>query len=269
MSQTESCCPPGSHPYLEAKHADLGKLVSCGGDSGLIEVNLYVARPSGAFTSAVIVLPDVWGWNGGRVRAIADSLAGAGYLAVVPRLLAPGLDGGTDGDALPPGGAFSMDWIKAFPWEVQRPKVAAALAYVKGELSDHTDAGKVGVLGFCYGGHPACHLSAGGDITCGVVAHPSMQLEQFAFGGDFPALTRSVGCPFLMLPAGNDLALFGPETEFAAALKQSAKGAECVIKPYPEMAHGWVPRGDLADPKVKRDVEAAMADVLGWFAKYL
>ena len=130
----------------------------------------------------------VWGWNGGRVRAIADGLSEQGYKVAVGKFLAPALDGGTDGDALPPDGDFSMDWIKQFPWETQRPKVEAALGFLKAE-----GCSKIGVLGFCYGGHPACWASTvEPSVVCGVVLHPSMQLEGFAFGGDTAALLKSV-----------------------------------------------------------------------------
>ena len=65
----------------------------------------------------------------------------------VPKLLTPCMGEGTDGDALPPDGAFSMDWIKNFPWEKQRPKVQAALGFLKAE-----GCTKIGGVGFCYGG---------------------------------------------------------------------------------------------------------------------
>jgi dienelactone hydrolase len=225
------------------------------------------APVSGTPSAALLLCPDVWGWNGGRIRAIADGLAGDhGYLVVVAKLLAdPALDGGTDGDALPPGGEFSMDWIKNFPWPKQQPKVAAALAYLKSK-----GCAKIGVFGFCYGGHPACYASSTDEaVVCGVVVHPSMQLETFAFGGDCKALLSSVKCPFLLAPAGNDLPMWGEEGEFGEALKASAKGGECVWKPYPEMTHGWSCRGDVANDKVRRDVEGVMKDASGFFKQYL
>ena len=208
----------------------------------------------------------VWGWNGGRVRAIADGLAEQGYKVAVGKFLAtPALDGGTDGDALPPDGAFSMDWIKNFPWEKQQPKVEAALGFLKAE-----GCTKIGVMGFCYGGHPACWASTTDpSVVCGVVCHPSMQLEGFAFGGDTVALLKSVQCPFLLAPAGNDLPMWSDSGDFGEALKASAKGAECVWSTYADMSHGWSCRGDLSDEKVKRDVEAVMKDAIGFFAKYV
>jgi len=199
------------------------------------------------------------------VRAIADAFA-ASYMVVIPKYLNPVFEGGTDGDAMSPKSEFNMDWIKQFPWKVQKPKMDAAIKLCKGN-----GITKIGVFGFCYGGHPACWASSENQdlISCGVVAHPSIQLETYAFGGNMAELVKSVKCPFLIAPAGNDLPLFAEEGEFGSALKASAKGAECVWKSYPDMSHGWTCRGDLADEKVKRDVEAVMKDASEFFKKYL
>ena len=93
----DSCCPPGSAPYLAADYVAKGAVEDLG------VVQLYVSPVDGAPTKAILRCPDVWGWNGGRVRAIADGLAAQGYLAVVAKLLSPPggpPDGGTDGSKL-------------------------------------------------------------------------------------------------------------------------------------------------------------------------
>jgi dienelactone hydrolase len=128
----------------------------------------------------------------------------------------------------------------------------------------------IGVMGFCYGGHPCCWASAENeDVVAGVVLHPSMQLEQFAFGGDCAALLQSVKCPFFLGPAGNDLPTWGDGGDFVNALKASAKGADFVYSLYPEMTHGWSVRGDVEDAAVKRDVEKVMGEAKAFFAKHM
>ena len=209
----------------------------------------------------------------------------------------------SDGDALPPDGAFSMDWIKGFPWATQKPKVDAALGLLRSK-----GAAKLGVMGFCYGGHPCCWASAeNSDILAGVVCHPSIQLETFAFGGSCEDLLKSVQCPFLLAPAGNDLPMWEEEGAFGMALKASANGSECAWQLYPEvrhgrrvelggrvaaiawlpvhrgakfdcarvvcgppqMSHGWSCRGDVIDEKVKRDVDDVMAKAKAFFAQHM
>ena len=146
-------------------------------DTGSVE--LYQSQVKGTPSSGIIIIPDIWGWNGGRTRAIADSLSDAGYLVVVPKLLTPVLNGGTDGDAMDPDTQFDMEWMKKFPWSVQKPKIEATIGYLKGQ-----GVTKTCVLGFCYGGHVAAWASAEWPdfVACGVVCHPSLQLEQYAYG---------------------------------------------------------------------------------------
>ena len=60
-------------------------MTSTGEGAGLVEFYEVVPSVIVAPTSAVIVVGDVWGWNGGRIRAIADTLAGDGYAVVVPK----------------------------------------------------------------------------------------------------------------------------------------------------------------------------------------
>ena len=105
----KACCPPGSEPYLQSEYAATGSIESVPyGDGATLEMYCPPRQKEG-LTSAVIVAPDVWGWNGGRTRAIADSIAAKGHIVVVPKLLAtPAMDGGTDGDALGPDSKFSM-----------------------------------------------------------------------------------------------------------------------------------------------------------------
>jgi dienelactone hydrolase len=45
----------------------------------------------------MLLIPDVWGYNSGRTRTIADQFASQGYYVIVPKLMTPGLEGGTDG----------------------------------------------------------------------------------------------------------------------------------------------------------------------------
>ena len=255
-----ACCPVGSLPYLAATSEAKGQVVDARG------VMLYETPVVGNPTEALLLCPDVWGWNGGRVRAVADGLAEQGYHVVVAKLLATPGQPGTDGDALAPDDKFSMAWIKNFPWSLQKAKIDAALAYLT-----RKGAQKIGVMGFCYGGHPACWASRENNypVKCGVVFHPSMQLEQFAFGGDLKALLSGVQCPFLLAPAGDDLETWGEDSANSAALKDSSRGAECVWKPYPEMSHGWSCRGDLSVPAVARDVDLVMKDAISFFNKYL
>jgi hypothetical protein len=90
---TVTCCPPNAEKYLAATHDTTGKCITL--PSGH---ELYTSGTASATKRGVLIVPDVWGWNSGRTRNIADMFAEAGYLAVVVKILTPPLQGGTDGD---------------------------------------------------------------------------------------------------------------------------------------------------------------------------
>jgi dienelactone hydrolase len=79
----------------------------------------------------------------------------------VPKLLVPAIEGGTDGDGLPPD--FDMSargkefgpWITQIPWSVIQPKVEGLIAHAKEQ-----GAAAIGVVGCCWGGWAAFHTSA-------------------------------------------------------------------------------------------------------------
>jgi dienelactone hydrolase len=77
-----SCCPPNSHKYLEASYDTVGSKITR--PNGY---EYYISGGSAAGKTAVIIVPDVWGWNSGRTRAIADMFAESGYFAIVPKLM--------------------------------------------------------------------------------------------------------------------------------------------------------------------------------------
>lgn len=146
-----ACCPKGSLPYLEATYETKGTIIQTPA------VEMYCAPIKGEkdayghypHKGGIVMCPDVWGWGGGRTRAIADGLAEQGYIVVVGKFLStPAKDGGTDGDGLSPNGQFDKEWIGNFPWPKQKVKVAGAIGYLKG-----LGVTSIGLMGFCYGGH--------------------------------------------------------------------------------------------------------------------
>lgn len=43
----------------------------------------------------------------------------------------------------------------------------------------------------------------------------------------------------------------------------------CFPSEFADMKHGWVPRGDVSDPRVKELVELALAEAMKFFARFL
>ena len=150
----------------------------------------YVAQPAGKPRGGVVVLQEIFGVNT-HIREVADAYAAAGYLAVAPsnfHRVTPGVELGYQPDDMKAG------------MELKAAVEALGIAAKQGVLQDiqvaidhAARAGKVGVVGYCWGGlltwRTACLLQGvsaavpyyGGGVTteaeiartpkCPVLAH--------------------------------------------------------------------------------------------------
>jgi carboxymethylenebutenolidase len=103
----------------------------------------YVAEPQGKPRGAIVVIQEIFGVNS-HIRDVADGFAGDGYLAVAPALY----------DRVQRG--YESGYTQA---EIQagiaiRAKITQdqALADVQAAIDYARRAGKVGVVGYCWGG---------------------------------------------------------------------------------------------------------------------
>ena len=132
-------------------------------------------------------------------------------------------------------------------------------------MKEQTNGQAIGVLGFCYGTWLFSKASATGDVdfACAVGCHPATILESAAFSGSELDLLNNLKQPTLFLWAVNDSEIFKEGGEGKAALEKSGGGVE----EYNDMIHGWVSRGDVADPAVKAGVEKAMNSIIQFFGE--
>jgi carboxymethylenebutenolidase len=106
----------------------------------------YVAQPAGQPKGAVVVLQEIFGVNS-HIRSVADGYAGEGYLAVAPSTfhrVKPGVDIGYSQDDMAAGMALKTA-VEALPAPGVMPDIQAAIEHA-------AQAGKVGILGYCWGG---------------------------------------------------------------------------------------------------------------------
>ena len=73
----------------------------------------------------------------------------------------------------------------------------------------------------------------------------------------------------MLLPAGGDAENTKPGGEMNQLFDTKPFGTDCYYQEFSEMEHGWVPRGDVSDETVARDVKAAMDLAKGYFKKHL
>jgi hypothetical protein len=109
------CCPENAHGSLKADYQARGNILTTPEGVEFYSVGEEAIQKS---KKAIYLIPDVFGWNSGRTRNIADYFADHDYYVIVPKILTPALNGGTDGDGFADRKDFSPDWIKEnWNWE--------------------------------------------------------------------------------------------------------------------------------------------------------
>jgi carboxymethylenebutenolidase len=120
--------------FIELKAAD-GAIIAA-----------YEARPSGPAKAGMVVLQEIFGVNS-HIRAVADGYAAQGYLVIAPatfQRVKPNVDIGYTQEDIALGIALKAV-IEELPAPGVMQDIEAAIAHV-------AVAGKVGVVGYCWGG---------------------------------------------------------------------------------------------------------------------
>jgi carboxymethylenebutenolidase len=194
------------------------------------ELSAYVAKPPGRPKGALVVVQEIFGVNG-HIRRVADGFAADGYLSIAPALfdrIRPGITLGYSQDEIQQGialkGQSSTDNALA--------DVAAARDFV-------TDAGRVGAIGYCWGGFLAW-LSA--------TRLPGFAAAVSYYGGGIGAVAgEKPRCPVLMHFGEKDHAI--PLTDVEKVRAAHPRGVE--IHVYPA-GHGF-----NCDERASYDAESA------------
>lgn len=106
----------------------------------------YVAQPAGPAKGGVVVLQEIFGVNP-HIRNVADGYAAEGYLAVAPATfhrVKAGVELGYQPDDMQAGFALKTA-VEALPAPGVLQDIQAAIAHA-------SQAGKVGIVGYCWGG---------------------------------------------------------------------------------------------------------------------
>ena len=134
------------------------------------KLSAYVAEPAGKPRGALIVIMEIFGVNS-HIRSVADDYAKEGYLAIAPAMfdrVQPGLDIGYT----PPDIEVGRAAMQKMKLDDAMKDVAAALAHVK-------SAGKVGIVGYCWGGTVSWKSASSVDGLACAIAY---------YGGGIPGL---------------------------------------------------------------------------------
>ena len=198
----------------------------------------YVAEPSGPARGAVVIAPEIFGVNS-HIRAVADGYAAEGYLAVAPALF--------DRAQRKYDTGYTQPEIQAGIAVKAKVTNDQALADVQAAVDYARRAGKVGVVGYCWGGTIAWYAAARGTGLAAAVSY---------YGGNVPDLKDEV-------PKVPTMFHFG-ETDQSIPLEK----ARAVAQAHPEVATHYYPaghgfncdqRGSFHEPSAKLAKERTVA----------
>lgn len=121
----------------------MGKMIELSAADGK-KCAAYRAEPAGKPRGGVVVLQEIWGINS-HIRSVADGYAADGYLAIAPALF----------DRVEPGvmmDQYTPETMQRGFGLMQKVDIDAALQDIAAAVKEVALAGKVGVVGFCFGG---------------------------------------------------------------------------------------------------------------------
>src|SRR5271163_2801815 len=192
------------------------------------ELRGYLATPIGSGPHpGVIVIQDVLGLSD-DIRAQADRLAAAGYLALAPDL-------------------YSGRGVRCVLATMQASRSGKGRAYEEIDaaramlLAREDCSGRVGIIGFCMGGGFALLCAPRGGFAAASVNYGEVPSD---------AAERLAGaCPVLGSYGARDLGLRGRAARLEQAL--SSAGVAHDVKEYPDAGHSFLNRfnaGPLLTP---------------------
>jgi carboxymethylenebutenolidase len=103
----------------------------------------YKAAPKGKAKGGIVVIQEIFGVNN-HIRRVADGFAADGYLAIAPALydrISPGVETGYSPEDIQKGFGFR-----------QKAGTDTALMDIDAARKAASEGGKVGVVGYCWGG---------------------------------------------------------------------------------------------------------------------
>lgn len=218
------------------------------------EIRAYRAKPvdSGRLPAVIVIHANRGLWP--HFKDTARKLALSGYLAIAPDMVSPA--GGTpDGDnSRSPEGDAALERLAEIPAEDVENNLVAAVDFLKGH---DESTGRVGAVGFCWGGGHVMKLAINSsNLDAGVAYYGSQPDEGY----------ENIGAPLLAHYAADDPRLVRGIPGFVEKMEEHGKPYELYIYPGTRHAFNQDNRPD------RYDVEAAYlawSRTLAFFDRYL
>lgn len=208
------------------------------------EFQAWLAAPPGRPRGAVVLLQEIFGVNS-HIRSVADGLAAQGYTVIAPSLfdrIRRGIQLGYSAAEVQEGVGYRSQLTP----QTSLKDVAAAAAVVR-------NSGRVGCLGYCWGGTLA-YLAAGQlPLACAVVY----------YGKVVAYLDQKPRCPVMFHYGSNDKSISLADVEQTRAAVPAPQN----VYLYEGAAHGFnCEQRDSYDPQA---AALARTRTLEFLARYL
>ncbi|KAL1358447.1 hypothetical protein HN51_003716 [Arachis hypogaea] len=213
-------------------------------------VKSYVTGPHDS-KLALILISDVFGYEAPNLRKLADKVAAAGFLVVVPDLLY--------------GDYFDLEnpqfdraaWLRAHGTDKGCEDAKPLFSALKSK-----GVTAIGAAGFCWGGVVVVKLANSSDIDmkAAVILHP----------GPIPDDEYSeIKVPVALLMAENDNCYTPEKAKQIGEMLSAKPELESFVKIYPGVSHGWTVKYKVDDEGAVKSAEEAHHDMLNWFIHHV
>ena len=185
----------------------------------------YLARPASGSGPAMVVLQEIFGVND-HIRAVCDSYAEEGYVALAPDIfwrLEPGIELNYDEAGIKRG----IELAGRCDLGQATEDIRAAIGYLRGP---DAGSGKVGVVGFCFGGRLAFLTAARIDVDVAICY----------YGGGIEnhvAEAKAIKCPIMLHWGAQDTSIPASAREAVRGALAGHDRAECYV--YADAGHGF------------------------------
>ncbi|XP_047311217.1 endo-1,3;1,4-beta-D-glucanase-like [Impatiens glandulifera] len=199
---------------------------------------------------AIVLISDIFGYEAPNLRKVADKVAAAGFLVVVPDFF-NGEPYDLDNPAM-----NRESWRKAHPTDKGYEDAITVIVSLREQ-----GVTSIGAAGFCWGGVVVAKLAKTDHIQGAVILHPGRIPED-----EVP----EIKIPTAILGAEIDHASPPDQLKrFGEILAAKSEVMDSFVKIFAGVGHGWTMRYNREDKWAVKSAEDALQDMLNWFIKHV
>lgn len=224
------------------------------------EMVAYRAMPAGkSGLATVLVIHELWGVHE-YIRDVCRRIAKLGYLAIAPELFA------RQGDPSKPADTATL--MKEIVSKVGDVQVMADLDATTAWATKNGGGGKLGIVGFCWGGRVVWMYAAHNPNIAAGVSFYGFPARAMVAGDKSPLeIATQIKAPVLALYGATDA---GIPVEVAEKMRDALKAggnAQSVTVIYPDTPHAF--HADYRPGYRKAAADDSWARLTAWFKQYL